>query len=55
MAFLHSLRSLFPRDIFRYLIRMEEMRQSLKIIEQVSVQMKRESTDTSISECDLPS
>ena len=36
----------FPRDIFRYLIRMEEMRQSLKIIEQVSVQMKRESTDT---------
>ena len=34
---------------------MEEMRQSLKIIEQVSVQMKRENTDTPISECDLPS
>ena len=43
------------RDIFRYLIRMEEMRQSLKIIEQVSVQKKHESTDTPISECDLPS
>lgn len=34
---------------------MEEMRQSLKIIEQVGVQKKHESTDTPISECDLPS
>ena len=31
---------------------MEEMRQSLKIIEQVSVQIKRQSTGTPISECD---